>query len=51
MLGNNNTKEGKINTITTQENNVETPNRRKNHKQLSKPTTRELSLCENYYNT
>jgi len=43
--------EEKISTITTQEYNMETPKPEKKPRLLSKPTTKELLLCEFFYNT
>jgi len=51
LLGNNKAEEEKINTTTTQEYNVETPKPEKKPQPLSKLTTKELLLCENFYNT
>jgi hypothetical protein len=51
VLGNNKAEEEKYTTITTQEYNMETPKPEKKPRLLSKPTTRELLLCENCYNT
>jgi hypothetical protein len=50
LLGNNRVEEEKYTTITTQEYNVETPKPEKKPRPLSK-STRELLLCENFYNT
>jgi hypothetical protein len=49
-VGNNSAKEETINTITTQEYNVEIPKSEKKPRPLSKSTTRELSLSESFYN-
>jgi hypothetical protein len=51
VLGNNSAKEETINTITTKEYNVEIPKSEKKPRPLDKPTTRELSLSESFYNT
>jgi hypothetical protein len=51
LLGNNRAKEEKINIITTQEYNVGTPKSEKKPRPLSKPTIRELSLCDKFNNT